>query len=86
LPFLFRLKGKFVAREEGRWAEKASAGKNRLGEPSLLPQKEAGLMIFPRNALPSGPGNAQNSIGAMPTWQKVKGGSLIFLDALPAPY
>jgi hypothetical protein len=31
-------------------------------------------MVFARNALASGPGNAWNSIQPTPTWRKVKGG------------
>jgi hypothetical protein len=34
-------------------------------------------MVFARNALASGPGNACNSIHLSPTWRKVKGGKLI---------
>jgi hypothetical protein len=33
-----------------------------------------GLMIFPRNALTSGPGTAWNAIAFSPTWRKVKVG------------
>jgi len=32
-------------------------------------------MVFARNALASGPGNAWNSIHLPPTWRKVKGAS-----------
>jgi hypothetical protein len=31
-------------------------------------------MVFARNALASGPGNAWNSIHLPPTWRKVNGG------------
>jgi hypothetical protein len=48
------------------------------------PRKEARLMIFARNALPSGPGNACNSIDLTPAWRKVKVGKTNGPDPRPS--
>jgi hypothetical protein len=39
-------------------------------------------MVFARNALAFGPGNAQDSIGLMPPWRKVKVGNYFPLPFL----
>jgi hypothetical protein len=47
------------------------------------PENEGCLMIFARDALACGPGNAENSIHLMPTWRKVKEGKKIYENLLP---
>jgi len=47
-------------------------GKRRTCPPG--PRNDARLMVFSRNALPSGPGNGRNSIEFITTCRKVKGG------------
>jgi hypothetical protein len=50
-----------------------------LGERTACPpdpRNDLCLMIFPRNALASGPGTAWNSISLTPTWRKVKVGKV----------
>jgi len=106
--FAFLRKSKLVARKQGRYAEKASAGKDfrteillcfrRMGRAARAPghakrvtplqrnnpvraermacppgpRTDPCLMVFPRNALACGPGNAWDSIDVTPTWRKAK--------------
>jgi hypothetical protein len=49
------------------------------------PRKEGRLMVFARNALASGPGNAWNSIHLPPTWRKVKGQVFFSFFLNPTP-
>jgi hypothetical protein len=42
------------------------------------PRSEMRLMVFSRNTLPSGPGNAWNSIHLPPKWRKVEGQGDLF--------
>jgi hypothetical protein len=116
LRLFFLWRSKLVDREQGRYAQKASAGKESAQEilscfrkvrrayrapgraplhrnnPVLArrmacppaPENEGRLMVFARNALASGPGNACNSTDLSPTCRKVKVYKLF--AACPQPF